>query len=338
MVSFPTVSISKTVDAKSNLYGTTSGGGDFNHGTIFKIDKLGNESVLHSFTGAEGDGENPNGDLLLDSQSNIYGTTSSGGAMGVGTVFKVDALGNEIVIHSFCSGGYPCVDGVNPYAGLIQDPTGILYGTTWDGGVYGHGTVFKIDPAGNETVLNNFSGAGGDGANPYAGVVLDAQGNLYGTTVWGGASGCGTVFKLTPSAAATKTTTTLLSAPDPSVFGQLVTFVAKVTSSEGAPPDGELLGFVRGTTLLGSGVLSGGSANFTTTTLPTGNDLVKAVYYGDSNFLGSMSKTVKQVVNAAKTTTTLISSQNPSQLGQSVNQSHLLRRSCRSSELRPSVR
>jgi poly(3-hydroxybutyrate) depolymerase len=121
------------------------------------------------------------------------------------------------------------------------------------------------------------------------------------------------------SAALTTTTTTLSSSQNPSAYGQAVTFTAVVTSSLGAPPDGEIVTFMQGLNVLGTGALGSGSATFTISTLKTGGtDAVKAVYPGDSNFAGSTSKAVSQVVNKAATTTTLASSQNPSNFGQSV--------------------
>jgi Bacterial Ig-like domain (group 3)/Beta-propeller repeat len=114
------------------------------------------------------------------------------------------------------------------------------------------------------------------------------------------------------------TTTTISSSPNPSIYGQAVTFTATVTSYVGAPSDGGTVTFTKGTKVLGTGTLSGGSASFTTSTLPVGTNYVKAVYGGDSNLLGSTSKAVGQVVNKATTTTTLASSQNPSNFGQSV--------------------
>jgi hypothetical protein len=101
-------------------------------------------------------------------------------------------------------------------------------------------------------------------------------------------------------------------------YRQGVTLTAVVTSSLGAPPNGETVTFMKGTTVLGTGTLSGGSASFMTSTLPVGTNYIKAVYGGDSNFGGSTSKAVSQVVNKATTTTTLASSQNPSNVGQSV--------------------
>jgi hypothetical protein len=114
------------------------------------------------------------------------------------------------------------------------------------------------------------------------------------------------------------TTTTISSSPNPSVYGQAVTFTATVTSYVGAPSDGETVTFIKGTKVLGTGTLSGGSTSFTISTLLAGTNLIKAVYGGDSNLLGSTSKPVQQVVNKATTTTTLASSQNPSNVGQSV--------------------
>jgi len=115
------------------------------------------------------------------------------------------------------------------------------------------------------------------------------------------------------------TTTTLTSLPNPSAYGQAVTFVATVTSNTGAPtPDGEAISFVEGTKVLGTKALSSGSATFTTATLPAGKNPIKAVYAGDANFIGSSSKPAAQIVNKASTTMTLVSSQNPSNVDQSV--------------------
>ena len=169
-------------DASGHLYGTTQGGGGTSSsGVVFKLDKAGNETVLYSFTGTGGDGANPCGGLLRDRAGNLYGTTSSGGAFGLGTVFKVDPSGTETVLHSFS--GSP--DGANPYAGLIQDRAGRLYGTTAQGGASNYGTVFKLDKSGKETVLHSFT-VGTDGGILYGGLVRDRKGKLYGTTNVGG--------------------------------------------------------------------------------------------------------------------------------------------------------
>jgi uncharacterized repeat protein (TIGR03803 family) len=123
--------------------------------------------------------------------------------------------------------------------------------------------------------------------------VLDNAGNLYGTTNYGGAYGQGVVYEVTTAAA---TTTTLTSSPNPSTRGQAVTFTAVVASSAGIPPDGETVSFMKGKTTLGTGLLSGASASFTTSTLGSGTFPITAVYGGDPNFAASTSNVVEQVV------------------------------------------
>ena len=140
-------------DSTSNLYGTTSGGGDpacssngFGCGTVFKIDSSGTETVLYSFKG-KADGDEPNAGVVSDSAGNLYGTTLLGGnlacgsRLGCGTVFKLDSKGRKTVLHSFSG-----LDGAYPYTALIRDSAGNLYGTTSGGGAAGHGTVYKIAP------------------------------------------------------------------------------------------------------------------------------------------------------------------------------------------------
>jgi uncharacterized repeat protein (TIGR03803 family) len=192
-------------DTSGTLYGTTRNGGtsgcfpDDGCGTVFKLDKSGNETVLHRFAGLA-DGKQPTSGLIFDTLGNLYGTTAGGGGKNGkrdGVVFKLDKTGNQTVLYTF-SGG---TDGALPLAGLVRDVGGNLYGTTFDGGLSDYGVVFKIDRAGKETVLYSFSG-GLDGAYPYAGLVLDSTGNLYGVTEAGGNpgcfqnQGCGTVFKI----------------------------------------------------------------------------------------------------------------------------------------------
>ncbi len=166
--------------------------------------------MLHSFAGG-GDGAFPYAGLISDASGALYGTTAYGsGAPGYGTVFKLTPSATpggawtESVLHSFAGGG----DGAYPFAGLISDASGALYGTTLYGSGapgYGYGTVFKLTPpataggAWTESVLHSFAG-GGDGAYPYAGLISDASGALYGTASQGGGAGWGTVFELTVSA------------------------------------------------------------------------------------------------------------------------------------------
>jgi uncharacterized repeat protein (TIGR03803 family) len=183
------------LDPAGNLYGTTAAGGarGTGAGTVFTIDFLGNETVLHSFGGT--DGQAPQGGLVRDAAGNLYGTTYGGG-FGFGLVFKLDPAGHEILLHKFDAGS----DGSEPEAGLIMDSAGNLYGTTYSGGVNSAGTVFKVEPSGAETVLYSFVYPN-TGGYPRGSLVMDDAGNLYGTTAFGGDREClcGEVFKLDPS-------------------------------------------------------------------------------------------------------------------------------------------
>lgn len=151
-------------------------------------------SVLYNFSGGS-DGGQPFAGLVIDTNGNLYGTTTIGGTLGLGAVVKVTGGGQESVLYNFAGGN----DGADPEAILLMDTKGNLYGTTYNGGgsancTSGCGTIFEVDPAGNETVLYRFNGS--DGANPEAGLIMDRLGNLYGTTFNGGADGFGTVFEL----------------------------------------------------------------------------------------------------------------------------------------------
>ncbi|MGB9198564.1 MAG: choice-of-anchor tandem repeat GloVer-containing protein [Terriglobales bacterium] len=194
------------MDTENNLYGTTGNGGPYGYGTVFKLTASGSETILHSFEANGTDGIYPNAGLVFDKKGNLYGTTGTGGAYGYGTVFELAPSGAETILHSFNDNG---TDGTNPEAGLVLGKKGALYGTTVSGGALcapaGCGTAFELTAKGKESILHSF-GATGDGYYPYGGVVLDKEGNLYGTTYDGGYDagecaffgGCGTVFKVTP--------------------------------------------------------------------------------------------------------------------------------------------
>jgi uncharacterized repeat protein (TIGR03803 family) len=184
-------------DAAGNLYGTSCCVG---FGTVFKLDTTGVVTVLYTFIGGA-DGGFPTGTLVLDATGNIYGTTIIYGPSGFGTVFKLDPSGTETVIYRFTGGA----DGGQP-GGLVSDAAGNLYGAAYTGGITvgpwcpvngGCGTVFKVDPSGNETTLYTFTGQAGDGAGPSGKLALDASGNIYGTTIAGGPPG--KIFKVDPS-------------------------------------------------------------------------------------------------------------------------------------------
>jgi len=185
------------MNVNGTLYGTTAYGGSYGYGsyvgygTIFSITTGGTESVLHSFSGGS-DGASPVAGLV-DLNGTLYGTTSTDGAYGAGTVFSISPTGEHYqVLHSFGSGS----DGADPMAGLVA-VKGKLYGTTSAGGTYGDGTVFRITASGTEAVLHSFSVSegshGSDGGNPQAGLIA-FKGKLYGTTEFGGTAGAGTVF------------------------------------------------------------------------------------------------------------------------------------------------
>ena len=185
------------LDSQGNLYGTASSGGSFpcNCGVVFKVTPTGQETVLHAFLGGS-DGAVPVGGLIFDKHGNLYGTTSAGGAdCNCGTVFKLAPDGTETILHSFTGGN----DGSKPEAGLLRNKQGNLYGASYEGGdaTCNCGTLFKIDSSGGESVLHSFTGfAHGEGAYPETSLVVDKQGNLYGTTKFGGTNNGGTVFKL----------------------------------------------------------------------------------------------------------------------------------------------
>jgi uncharacterized repeat protein (TIGR03803 family) len=235
-------------DYQGNMYGTATGisedGSVVNNGTVFKITPQGQETTLHIFQGGS-DGIMPRGGLVMYGDGNLYGTTYVGGSSNNGTVFKITPQGQETVLYSFQGGA----DGANPWAGLYLGVDGNFYGTTaYGGNRSNHGTVFKITPQGQETVLYSFQG-GADGANPWAGLYLGVDGNFYGTTAYGGnRSNHGTVFKITPQ-------------------GQKTVLYSFQGGADGANPAGDLIEFngvgFRNTHLYGTTLYGGSHSNGT---------------------------------------------------------------------------
>lgn len=203
--SFPMAGLVR--DKQGNLYGTASSGGVYGltltKGVVFKLSPTGTEKVLHSF-GNGSDGSTPVAGLIMDSAGNFYGTTMWGGnynacAEGCGTVFKITPAGTETVLYEFCAGiTSNCNDASQPEAPLLLDKSGNLYGTTYTGGKYFFGTVFRISPSGTEKIIHAFAGYPTDGGYLLGGVIMDSAGNLYGSTWAGGIYGqYGTVYKMT---------------------------------------------------------------------------------------------------------------------------------------------
>jgi len=196
-------------DGSGNVYGTTSAGGANGGGTVFMLTASENpnwvETVLWNF-GSGTDGATPKCTLAFDASGNLWGTTTSGGANGAGTIFELSpgvSGWTETFLYSFIGG----TDGAAPVAGVIFDPDGDIYGTTTGGGDYNRGTAFELlaSQGLRKKILHNFGGFM-DGGNPNGGLLMDASGNLYGTTVSGGGVNNdeyladGTAYELSPGA------------------------------------------------------------------------------------------------------------------------------------------
>ena len=192
---FPGGSLIQASDG--NFYGITPWGGANGVGTVFNITSAGTESVLHSFSLNSNDGGHPYDNLIQASDGNLYGA-GSGGAFGAGAVMKFTLTGTESVFYSFSGGGNGLVgssDGGSP-GGLLQASDGNFYGMTSVGGAINAGTVFKITPAGTESVLHSFGSFAGDGRSPGGNLIQASDGNLYGVTDQGGAYNLGTVIQI----------------------------------------------------------------------------------------------------------------------------------------------
>lgn len=196
------------IDAAGNLYGAAESGGTHNAGVVFKLSPTGGgwtETVLYNFKGGAQDGASPHATLMADSAGNLYGTTVSGGLNtaacngGCGIAFMLTpaaGVWQETVLYRFPGGA----DGAIPYAGLVMDSAGNLYGDTLEGGAANAGLVYKLAPGPSgwqQTVIYNFQGKP-DGSAPFPTPVMDGAGNLYGTTNTGGAHNLGTVYMLAP--------------------------------------------------------------------------------------------------------------------------------------------
>jgi hypothetical protein len=309
------------------VYSTYLGGSYYDGGVSVALDSAGNAYVV-------GQADSANFPVT----PGAFQTTCSNGCYdGDAFVSKLNPTGSALVYSTFLGGS-----GIDVAFDVVVDSAGTAYiaGYTYSGDFptenplqpYNRGRsdgfVTRINPSGSALVYSTYlGGSHDDGAH---GIALDNAGNAY-VTGWTGSPNFPTTsgafqpfYNGEYDAFVSKlyilpgTTTTLTSSPNRSAYGEAVTFAAAVSSGLGSPPDGETISFMKGTTILGTGTLSGGTANFTTSTLKVGTTSVTAVYAGDSNFAASKSKAVSQVVNKATTTTTLTSSPNPSNVGQSV--------------------
>ena len=174
------------------LYGTTSRGGLYGGGTLFKIDTLGHETILKNFNGING--FSPQGDLVVGPDNDLYGTTEGGGVNGFGSIFKLSKQGVESDLYYFKGTRYQ--EGKEVDAELVTGSDGYLYGTTYHGGKNGTGTIFKIDTQGHEQTIYQFTNGAQNATNPAAGLLVGPDGDLYGTTSRGGNYNFGTVFKV----------------------------------------------------------------------------------------------------------------------------------------------
>lgn len=221
-----------------NFYGTTKLGGRRGSGTVFKISSGGTFTPVYSFTNGT-DGGNPLDTLALGSDGNFYGTTQAGGVGVGGTVFSITTAGSLKTLYAFTNNNN---GGEFPDAGLALGSDGNFYGTTYAGGSNGYGTVFKITAGASFTPLYSFTN-GIDGANPEASLVQGSDVNFYGTTIDGGTSGDGAIFKITPS-------------------GSLTPLYSFTNGADGAYPEAALVqgtdGNFYGTTFAGGGPADAG--------------------------------------------------------------------------------
>ncbi len=274
----PTAIFRKYIDATSPVFVTTVAGGTYGVGTVVELTPTSSgpwtESFIYSF-GAPPDGQSPYGAVISDKAGNLYGTTSAGGTYGAGTVYRMQPKASgytESVLYSFQSG----TDGDHPYSGLIMDAKGGLYGTTLEGGSSGLGTVFKLTPSGSsykESILYSFLGPPNSGQQPYGGLTavggslaLAAGGKVIGMTSSGGNKGFGVVYELTPAGTGYK---------------ESVLWNFGSVSGDGAYPHGGAClskkGVIYGTTVAGGSGGSSGLGTFFTLT-PSGSTYKESVY------------------------------------------------------------
>jgi uncharacterized repeat protein (TIGR03803 family) len=184
------------IDRLGNLYGTCSAGGSAGNGTVFEINNKGGYTTLYNFGTNSADGTSPIGPVILNSRGDLFGVTFLGGLYNSGVLYalKPGSPWTERIIYTF---GASSTDAALPWGPLIVDAQGNFYSESEEGGAYTFGTVFKITPAGTETILYNFTN-GSDGGFPNSGLLRDSSGNFYGTDISGGSHNNGAIYKITP--------------------------------------------------------------------------------------------------------------------------------------------
>jgi uncharacterized repeat protein (TIGR03803 family) len=192
------------VDSAGNLYGTTvNGGGTSSYGVVYELSPSAggwSSRVLHSFSAGYNDGGWPEASLIMDAAGNLYGTTSGGGTGYGGTVFELSPSGNNWNYRTICNLATAGDGTGGPWDGVLMDAAGNLYGTTYDEGAYGQGSVFKVVQSNGDWscyTIHDFNSPN-DGANPIGDLMLDAHGNVFGTAWTGGPYGGGTAWEVTP--------------------------------------------------------------------------------------------------------------------------------------------
>jgi len=301
------------MDSSGNLFGTTYSGGTGGYGTVFElVNSSGTyaETVLYSFADKP-DGAYPKAGLIMDSSGNLFGTTYFGGTYNFGAVFelvKSSGTYTETVLYSFAANA----DGAYPQAGLLMDTAGNLYGTTSQGGpgsANGLGTVFElVNSSGTygEKLIFSFGSAtncaGPDGSTPQSELIMDASGNLYGTTAQGGANGYGTVFEIAQLPSQTVATTmTFSSSPNPAQTDGGLSLTVTVASSLPIPPSGTVT-FFSGSTQLGIATLACGNAQLgfaDARLVGIGTFTITAQYNPDTSLFAPGSASVTQNVTEA---------------------------------------
>jgi uncharacterized repeat protein (TIGR03803 family) len=278
-------------------------------------------TAVYSFKGSGG-AWSP---LLMDQSGNFYVEWQGDGKEAPGAVYKLSSSASGWTKKILFTFDYDnsALNGFSPFGGLVLDASGNIFGTTNQGGTYGYGTVFELVPVGlgnyEEKVLWSFNGT--DGSYPAGSPILDSAGNLYGTTTQGGSTGSGVVYEVTPGPTVASTTS-VASSMNPSRDDVGVTFTATVAPGSGAGPiPVGIVTFMDGATVMSTKALTNGTysfkANYATYTLPPGPNAITVVYHGDANYSASTSALLTQIV-IAPTTTNISSSPNPSAYGQPV--------------------